>query len=119
MESNFLAQIDTNIGFNEMINTLKENQVNNSYYIRVFQQIQKDGIPTFSPSLMTNKDKINEEETKYVNDMLNKNQTSSTTKDVVSEDNYELILYQNTMYIAGTIACASLIIGAVILSRNG
>ena len=114
-----LPQIDPNIGFNEMITTLKDNQAKNSYYIRVFQQIQKDGIPTFSPSLTKNKDKINAEEDKYLNELFNKNQTSSTIKDVVSEDNYELILYQNTMYIAGTIACASLIIGAVILSRNG
>lgn len=119
MGSTRLAEIDPNIGFNEMINTLKDNQVKNSYYIRVFQQIQNDGMPTFSPSLTKNKEKINAEETNYLNNMFNKNQTSSTTKDVVSEDNYELILYQNTMYIAGTIACASLIIGAVILSRNG
>ena len=114
-----LPAIDPNIGFDEMITTLKDNQSKNSYYIRVFQQIQKDGIPTFPPKLMQNKDKINAEEDKYLNEMFNKSQTSSSTKDVVGEDNYELILYQNTMYIAGTIACASLIIGAVILSRNG
>lgn len=118
MSSN-LPEIDPNIGFNEMINRLKDNQTTNSYYIRVFQQIQKDGIPTFSPDLTKNKDKINAEEDKYLNELFNKNKSISTTKEVAGEDNYELILYQNTMYIAGTIACASLIIGAVILSRNG
>jgi hypothetical protein len=110
--------INPNILFDDMIKTLTYNQSINSYYIRVFQEIQKDGIPTLSPYLKDNKDNINSQEDKYLKEMMDKNKISTTTKDVVSEDNYELILYQNTMYIAGTIACASLIIGAVILSRN-
>ena len=83
----------------------------------LFKQIQTNGLPTVPANLKT-AIANNPNEEKYLKSILDKSSQNSTTREIANDDNYELIMYQNTMYITGTIACASLIIGAIILSRN-
>ena len=41
-----------------------------------------------------------------------------TLQDGLIHDNYEISLYENTLYIAGTLAMATLLIGSIILARD-
>ena len=43
---------------------------------------------------------------------------SKTTLDISNDDNYNLIIQQNTMYILGSIACASLLIASLIIGKK-
>ena len=43
---------------------------------------------------------------------------SKTTLDISNDDNYNLIIQQNTMYILGSIACASLLIASLIVGKK-
>ena len=44
--------------------------------------------------------------------------TLRNTLDVANDDIQQILLHQNTMYITGTIACATLIISAIFFARN-
>jgi hypothetical protein len=41
-----------------------------------------------------------------------------TTTDVANDDTNQLLFHQNTMYIMGTITCATLIISAIFFARD-
>lgn len=99
--------------FDNMQNDLETIQTQNTFYVRQLIDIRDNGLPIIDPSLKKN-DKV---KSNYVNSLIGDSK-ESTTVDVVNNDNYELILNQNTMYITGTLACASLIIGSILLYRK-
>jgi len=43
---------------------------------------------------------------------------NKTTLDKANDDIYELIIQQNTMYIFGSLACASLLIASIIIGKR-
>jgi hypothetical protein len=43
---------------------------------------------------------------------------SKTTVDVSNDDTYDLIIQQNTMYILGSFACASLLIASIFIGKQ-
>jgi hypothetical protein len=43
---------------------------------------------------------------------------SKTTLDVSNDDTYDLIIQQNTMYILGSLACASLLIASIFIGKR-
>jgi hypothetical protein len=43
---------------------------------------------------------------------------SKTTLDIANNDTYDLIIQQNTMYIFGSLACASLLIASIFISKS-
>ena len=105
----------TNYSFENMKKDLENSQNYNSFYVRQLISIRDNGLPTIPPDLKN----ITMSPTKNTGiNVLNNSTSNSTTIDIVNDDNYELIMNQNTMYITGTIACASLIIGAIFLARN-
>lgn len=115
------TSLPTQSSFKILYSDLDKNQQTISYYISVMEDIKKNGLPTIPPELRSITSTVTPnpmKEDTYLKSILDNSSANSTTKDVVSNDNYELIMYENAMYIAGTIACSSLIIGAIILSRN-
>ena len=88
----------------------------NSLYARELDNIIKNGI--------TELPKLPSEFTEYKNynfmNAINKSteDDSKTTLDISNDDSYNLIIQQNTMYILGSIACASLLIASLIIGKN-
>jgi len=43
---------------------------------------------------------------------------AKTTLDIANDDTYDLIIQQNTMYIFGSLACASLLIASIFIGKS-
>jgi hypothetical protein len=108
-DDNKFQYAKNNYSFENMQNDLETIQQKNAFYVRQLIDIRDNGLPTIPPSLKDKKVRSNSKIDKS---------SESTTVDIVNNDNYELILNQNTMYITGTLACASLIIGSILLYRK-
>jgi hypothetical protein len=108
---------------NKLINHIQDT---NSLYLNEINNILNNTIPNFSnivpnapitePSSRPNK--INQ---KY--DFMKAVDKSSeddynNTVDISNEDTYNLIIQQNTMYILGSLACASLLIASIFIGRR-
>jgi len=70
-----------------------------------------DDIPNAMPSKMPNYNFMR---------VINKSEEDDniTTIDVSNDDTYNLIIQQNTMYIVGSLACASLLIASIFISKQ-
>jgi len=107
-----------NISTIELPSTSSVNNItnSNSLYARELDNIIKNGTIVL-PDLPSDFDK-------YTNynfmNAINKSaeHDSKTTLDISNDDNYNLIIQQNTMYILGSIACASLLIASLIIGKK-
>lgn len=105
-----------NYSFDKMQTDLENSQKMNSFYVRQLVEIRDNGVPVIPQKLVNNANKSMSNNVLF--HKLDESKRESTTIDVLNNDNYELIMNQNTMYITGTLACASLIIGAILLSQK-
>ena len=105
--------------YNEMIRVLNEFQKKNNLFLKETNNI--DQLPDFSTLVKTMPTGSPNPNNKY--DFMNAINLSSQddvkkTIDVANEDTYELIIQQNTMYILGSLACASLLIASIFIGKR-
>jgi hypothetical protein len=55
-----------------------------------------------------------------INNVLDKSREGDDNKtiDIANDDTYQLIIQQNTMYIFGSLACASLLIASIFIGKQ-
>ena len=103
-----------------MMDDINRLETENEYIVRQLLYIRDNGLPSVPSQLNpSNNDlnNLNQQEDDNLSKILDKSTSDIKTVDVVNEDTYTLIMNENTMYITGTLACASLIIGAILLAR--
>jgi len=105
-----------NYSFDNMQTDLENSQKMNSFYVRQIVEIRDNGVPVIPEKLVSSANNPTSDD--VLIRKFDESKSESSTIDVLNSDNYELIMNQNTMYITGTLACASLIIGAILLSRK-
>jgi hypothetical protein len=125
-----------NIDYNNMNKHINNIQDMNSLYLNEINNILNNTIPNFAniipnkPSVRPNAQSIgqnvpsvtpNKINHKY--DFMKAVDKSSeyddlNTLDISNEDTYNLIIQQNTMYILGSLACASLLIASIFIGRR-
>jgi hypothetical protein len=97
----------------ELLQNLLSYSTVNQEYITEINGIIQSGIPnTPDPNTYYKYDTE-----KLINSVI-EDTTLRNTLDVANDDMQNLLLHQNTMYITGTIACATLIISAIFFARN-
>ena len=107
----------SNYSIDNMINDINNLETENEYMVRQLLYIRDNGLPTVPSQLRVSNSDLNTEEDDDLIGILDKSKSNTKTIDIVNEDTYSLIINENTMYITGTLACASLIIGAILLAR--
>jgi len=125
------------INYNNMNKNINDIQDINSLYLNEINNILNNTIPNFSnilstipsvapnaPSLAPNAPSLTpNSKTKHKYDFMKAVDKSSedddmNTIDISNEDTYNLIIQQNTMYILGSLACASLLIASIFIGRR-
>ena len=111
---------NTNIDYNQMTSTLNQMFQLNNLYAKETDNIIKGNIPVI-PEIPTGIPTGKPTDQKYnFMQAINKSakDDSITTIDVSNDDTYDLIIQQNTMYILGSFACASLLIASIFIGKQ-
>lgn len=111
----------TNLDYNQMISNLNRMFQFNNLYAKETDNVIKNRIPSIPPvpSGVPTAFPNNQQNYNFMQ-AINKSakDDSITTVDVSNEDTYDLIIQQNTMYILGSFACASLLIASIFIGKQ-
>jgi hypothetical protein len=101
--------------YNQMMSDLNQNTYLLSQYASELDDIIQDPNATNYPPFPTQRVLSNE-----YKKALDKSKESDdkTSLDVSNDDTYNLIIQQNTMYIFGSLACASLLIASIFIGKQ-